>query len=298
MATQVIKIGSRGPQVKELQRLLKRYDPRINDDGIFGPMTDRAARAFQRRAGLYPPDGLVGPKTFAALAAANGNPRPSTTSNAGALAPAVGGAQQRATTRAAPRGQASPVSEMHISRLGRQFIFDHEALRGVSHRLHHPTSNSGVTIGAGYDMKERSAAKIQQDLEAVQVPRAAARTAAQGAGLKGTAATDFAKEHRGLLNLTPAQQQQLIVDVAPHYEAIVKRRIRVMLHQHEFDALVSYVYNPGAGWPATARFVNAGQANEAMLEIKRHVTSGGERVASLVRRRDAEARMYLYAEYK
>ncbi|MFV0623277.1 peptidoglycan-binding protein [Sphingomonas sp. ac-8] len=299
-----LRIGSRGDQVRALQTMLKRYQPDLKPDGIYGPATERAVRAYQRRAGLYPPDGIAGPRTMGALTqGSTGSSRtvpaaPASASRSpGALGPAVNGARQRATTGAAPRGQASPVAEMHISRLGRKFIFDHEAQRGVSNRLHHPTSGSGVTIGAGYDMKDRSAASIQRDLEAVQVPTASARAAAQGAGLSGSQATAFVRNNRDVLNLTEAQQQQLIVHVAPHYEAIVKRRIRVPLHQHEFDALVSYVYNPGGGWPTTARLVNEGRGHDAMVEIKRHVTSRGQRVASLVRRRDAEARMFLYGEY-
>lgn len=304
--TGTMRMGSRGDAVRALQRQLQSTDPSLQADGIFGSQTERAVRAFQRRVGLYPPDGIVGRHTAGALQRAATGGRVASLPgaqrqagrNPGALGPTVANARQRATTAPAPRGEASPVGDMHMSLKGRNFIFDHEAQRKVSHALHHPTASSGVTIGAGYDMKERTAAAIERDLIAVQVPAAAARTAAMGAGLFGAQATAFVKENKNLLNLTEGQQRQLIIHVVPHYEAIVKRRIRVPLHQQEFDALVSYVYNPGAGWPATARLVNAGQKHDAMLEIKKHVRSGKTVVASLVRRREAEARMFLYGEYE
>lgn len=65
----------RGEDVKALQRGLASLGYRnargrpIAIDGIFGPGTDRAARAFQRRVGLTP-SGLVGPKTLGALSRA------------------------------------------------------------------------------------------------------------------------------------------------------------------------------------------------------------------------------------
>jgi len=57
----------RGDDVKELQTALKRtgYDPGPID-GIFGPKTEKAVKAFQRVKGLVV-DGIVGPKTAAAL---------------------------------------------------------------------------------------------------------------------------------------------------------------------------------------------------------------------------------------
>lgn len=57
----------RGPRVRGVQRELRSrgYLPgRI--DGIYGPQTASAARAFQHDAGLVP-DGEVGPRTLAAL---------------------------------------------------------------------------------------------------------------------------------------------------------------------------------------------------------------------------------------
>ena len=57
----LLKLGSRGADVKRVQRTL-----RIPADGIFGPQTRRAVRAFQARHGLVV-DGIVGPQTRAAL---------------------------------------------------------------------------------------------------------------------------------------------------------------------------------------------------------------------------------------
>ena len=56
-----IKLGSRGEEVRVLQRKLS-----LLDDGIFGPLTDEAVREFQRRYGLVV-DGIVGHQTWQAL---------------------------------------------------------------------------------------------------------------------------------------------------------------------------------------------------------------------------------------
>jgi peptidoglycan DL-endopeptidase CwlO len=58
---ELLKVGSRGPGVTRVQRAL-----RIAADGIFGPQTRRAVRAFQKRHGLLV-DGIVGPQTRKAL---------------------------------------------------------------------------------------------------------------------------------------------------------------------------------------------------------------------------------------
>lgn len=63
----ILRYGSRGPQVQLLQLALARAGLRPgNLDGIFGRRTDTALRRFQRSAGLEP-DGIAGPLTHAAL---------------------------------------------------------------------------------------------------------------------------------------------------------------------------------------------------------------------------------------
>ncbi|WP_282602845.1 peptidoglycan-binding domain-containing protein [Paracoccus sp. PARArs4] len=56
-----IRRGTEGEAVRHAQDLLL-----IVSDGIFGRRTDLATRGFQRRVGLMP-DGIIGPKTWAAL---------------------------------------------------------------------------------------------------------------------------------------------------------------------------------------------------------------------------------------
>lgn len=325
----MLHLGDHGSDVSTLQTILRNYEPDLTVDGVYGPRTERAVRLAQRRNGLYPPDGIAGPMTIGALGRSSAAARtpmrtvpiPTTRSAAvrqanaaatataipvvdpgkgdpGPLRKAVEPARQRATDNAMPAGVAKPVASLTTSRFGRRFIIAHEAQRGVSNHLHHPSAGSGVTIGPGYDMKDRSAADVERDLIAVNVPQPSARQAAQGAGLSGARAGQFVKDNKSLLDLTGNQESALLDQIIGHYEAMVKRAINVPLHQYEFDALVSYAYNPGGGWRKTTALVNAGKAHDAMVEIKRHVTSKGEVIHSLVVRREAESRMFLYGEYK
>ena len=57
----LLRVGSRGKEVKELQEFLK-----IGADGIFGKGTDRALKVWQSANGLSV-DGIVGPETWDAM---------------------------------------------------------------------------------------------------------------------------------------------------------------------------------------------------------------------------------------
>lgn len=63
LGERVLRKGARGWDVVTLQRLLTRkgFSPGAAD-GVFGPMTKRAVRRFQRDRGLTV-DGIVGPQT-------------------------------------------------------------------------------------------------------------------------------------------------------------------------------------------------------------------------------------------
>lgn len=74
--TTVLKIGSRGPEVTDLQHLLIFGGGASSEglgvsfvDGDFGPITQARVRSFQLLRGLTQ-DGIVGPKTWSELAVA------------------------------------------------------------------------------------------------------------------------------------------------------------------------------------------------------------------------------------
>lgn len=64
-----LQLGSKGPAVQHLQTVLNRWYPTMRAltvDGDYGPATKARVVYFQQRAGLAP-DGVCGPKTWAAL---------------------------------------------------------------------------------------------------------------------------------------------------------------------------------------------------------------------------------------
>lgn len=70
-ARPILRQGDRGEWVRTVQRLLM-----IElQDGMFGPMTDREVRLFQRAEGLAM-DGVIGPMTWKALDSIEQLPRP------------------------------------------------------------------------------------------------------------------------------------------------------------------------------------------------------------------------------
>lgn len=67
-ASSMLRMGSKGSGVREIQQLLVRTGESIKVDGDFGPATRDAVVAFQTINGLEA-DGVVGPRTYAALTA-------------------------------------------------------------------------------------------------------------------------------------------------------------------------------------------------------------------------------------
>jgi hypothetical protein len=64
--SRLVRQGSRGSDVAELQRRLNDQGFELTADGIFGRRTDAAVRAFQQQNALDV-DGIVGPLTWSAL---------------------------------------------------------------------------------------------------------------------------------------------------------------------------------------------------------------------------------------
>ena len=62
----LVRQGAQHHPVETLQYLLRARGHNVTVDGIFGPATDSAVRAFQQQKGLAV-DGIVGPATWSAL---------------------------------------------------------------------------------------------------------------------------------------------------------------------------------------------------------------------------------------
>jgi peptidoglycan hydrolase-like protein with peptidoglycan-binding domain len=62
----LVRQGAQHHPVETLQYLLRARGHNVTVDGIFGPATDSAVRAFQQQKGLAV-DGIVGPVTWSAL---------------------------------------------------------------------------------------------------------------------------------------------------------------------------------------------------------------------------------------
>lgn len=78
--------------------------------------------------------------------------------------------------------------------------------------------------------------------------------------------------------------------------AVVNKLVEPDINQHQFEALVDFVFNAGAKAFADShllKFVNAGDYEAADLEFMKWVNSGGKILSGLVRRRTAEAKLFL-----
>lgn len=96
--------------------------------------------------------------------------------------------------------------------------------------------------------------------------------------------------------ITREQAEELFLADVATAEAAVNRSVRVPLTASQFDALVSLVFNWGAGnfsQSELLRRLNAGDYRGAQQRLSEHpVTAGGEIVSGLQRRRRAEAEWF------
>ena len=158
-----------------------------------------------------------------------------------------------------------------------------------STKLHNPGTGSGVTIGAGYDMKHRTENDIVKDLTAVGVDKDIAAAMSKGAGLKGDEADAFAKSN-STYSITEEQQKKLFDISIKRYEKKAKKDyasiIKDVKNAPKFEQLpstvqallVDYTYNIGsaAEFPDFFRFLITGDKERALQEYPRY--SGGQKL--------------------
>lgn len=95
-------------------------------------------------------------------------------------------------------------------------------------------------------------------------------------------------------------EELLRADVA-RFENAVNDRVKVELAQHQFDALVSFTFNVGAGNLANSDLLaklNQGNYGSVPEELNRWVYGGGMKLPGLVRRRRDEGAMFRDGTYR
>jgi len=95
--------------------------------------------------------------------------------------------------------------------------------------------------------------------------------------------------------ITKERAEELLREDVERFEAQVLRLVKVPLSQGQFDALVSFTYNLGAGNLSNStllRLLNAGDYAGAADQFDRWNKAGGKVLAGLVRRRAAERALF------
>ena len=94
---------------------------------------------------------------------------------------------------------------------------------------------------------------------------------------------------------TADEAEAFLRDDLAKAEKCVNGAVTAALTQHEFDALVSFVYNLGCGnfrKSTLLRLLNEERHDEAALEFRKWDRAGGQVLAGLTRRRMAEERLF------
>ena len=109
--------------------------------------------------------------------------------------------------------------------------------------------------------------------------------------IKGVAKKELAYARITIHNAVEAERallQDLVV-----FERIVATKIKKILNQNQFDALVSYVYNTG-GSSTLYTLINNNASKEAIVNwfTTKYISADGVKLSGLVRRRKAEATLY------
>ena len=103
------------------------------------------------------------------------------------------------------------------------------------------------------------------------------------------------KDVRAGVNVSKEEAEALLRADLATAETVVNKYVTVVLNQHQFDALVSFVYNVGVSNFKTStllRTINANRTDEISNQFMRWVFVKGKRNKGLVNRRATECRLY------
>jgi lysozyme len=97
-------------------------------------------------------------------------------------------------------------------------------------------------------------------------------------------------------SITQEQADVMFLAEISKFEKGVESLVHVDISQNQFDALVSFAYNLGLGSLASStllRIINAGSPEAAADQFLRWDHAGGQQLAGLTARREAERKLFL-----
>ena len=103
------------------------------------------------------------------------------------------------------------------------------------------------------------------------------------------------------LEITQSEAEKMLQDELPEYEGYITDKVVPMLQQHEYDALVCWVYNLGPTNLSSSTLLkrlNAGEFKDVPFQMKRWDKAGGQPLLGLTRRRNAEALLFKGEDWK
>ena len=115
-----------------------------------------------------------------------------------------------------------------------------------------------------------------------------------------TIAYGFTKDVKEGDKMTKEEAEYVLQEEMIEYEGYINDLVEVPLEQNQFDALVSWVYNLGSGNLQSStmlRVLNEGKYDEVPAQIRRWNKAGGKVFDGLVRRREAEATMFMGGDW-
>ena len=100
--------------------------------------------------------------------------------------------------------------------------------------------------------------------------------------------------------ITQEEAEEMLASELGEYEGYINDMVKCDLEQHQFDALVAWVYNLGPtnlGSSTMLKRLNANDLDDVPAQIRRWNKAGGKVLAGLTRRREAESLMFQNKEW-
>ena len=102
------------------------------------------------------------------------------------------------------------------------------------------------------------------------------------------------------MEISQARADALLLEDVADFEEAVNKRVKVPLEQNQFDALVSWTFNLGGSNLRNStmlKVLNQGKYDLVPAEIRRWNKAGGETLQGLIRRREAESKLFKNEEW-